>query len=336
MKVLRWILLTLLGLVAFILIIALFLPKEVKIISETEINLPVNKVFYSQATFYDRGEWDPWVREDTSVIINITNVQAYVGSEYSWTSGNSGAGKIVIDSIVSNEYISYTLSFEGMKQTPKVWNQFIDRDGKTFLTWGFSQHASYPAGRIFMFFMKGKLQSDYDRGLSNLKILLEEKGVQMSSLSEIVIKDIPEFNAMLAKGQATMDQLSLKMDELLLLVLAEIQQQELEIKGVSFHHFLNFDKETGNSIFEVGFPVSKSGRSTDQVKASRIKGFSALQALHTGPYSEVGISYTKIMKYISENNINASMDAWEFYLLGPETDPDESKWRTLIVFPLKK
>jgi hypothetical protein len=84
---------------------------------------------------------------------------------------------MVIDSVVPYEHIYFTLSFTGMSQKPLVWNDFTSKEGKTLLTWGFLQGTSYPVGRIFMAIMKSKIQADFDLGLSNLKKLLEDKGV---------------------------------------------------------------------------------------------------------------------------------------------------------------
>jgi effector-binding domain-containing protein len=336
MKIIRLIFFIFLGLVALILIVGLFLPKSVKIISETEINLTANKVFYSMATFSDRASWDPWVKEDTTVKISIVPVEGYVGSRYSWTSKNSGSGEMVIDSVVINHHISLTLSFDGMSTKPHVWNDFYDRGDKTLVSWGFYQDASYPVGRIFMAFMKSKLQTDYDKGLANLKSHLEEKGVNMSSLSEILVENVPPFYAFVSEGKGRMDEISSKMPALFSLVASSIKAQGLEITGPPFNHYIYFDSSKGISVFAVGFPVNKPGKSTAEVKSVFVPGFSALEAIHNGPYSEFGDSYAKFMKHIEEKNIKVNMETWEFYLSDTMKERDEMKWKTLIAFPLKK
>lgn len=335
MKIVRWIFFTFLGLVALILIVALFLPKSVKILSETEINLPAKKVFYSMATFTGRGSWDPWVEEDTTVKISIASVDGYVGSRYSWTGEKSGSGEMVIDSVVVNHHLSLTLSFEGMTQKPRVWHDFYDRGDKTLVSWGFYQDASYPAGRIFMAIMKGKLQADYDRGLANLKSYLEENGVNMSSLSQILVEQVPSFYAFVAEGKSRMDEISSKMPGLYALVASSIKSQGIEITGPPFTRYIYFDSSTGISDFAVGFPVNKPGKSTREVKAVFVPEFSALEAIHTGPYTEFGDSYEIFMKHIKEQKLNVNMETWEFFLSDPMKERDEMKWKTLIVFPLK-
>jgi effector-binding domain-containing protein/uncharacterized protein YndB with AHSA1/START domain len=335
MKIVRWIFFIFLGLVALILIVGLFLPKSVKILSETEINLPAKKVFYSLATFTDRGSWDPWVKEDTTVKTSILPLEGYVGSRYRWTSEKSGSGEMTIDSVVINHHISLTLSFKGMSRKPHIWYDFYDKGDKTLVSWGFYQYATYPAGRIFMAIMKGKLQADYDRGLANLKSHLEENGVEMSSLSKILVEQVPSFYAIVAEGKSRMDEISSKMSGLYALVASFIKSQGIEITGPPFTRYIYFDSSTGISDFAVGFPVNKPGKSTREVKAVFVPGFSALEAIHTGPYSEFGDSYEIFMKHIQENKLNVSMETWEFYLSDPTKEKDEMKWQTLIAFPMK-
>jgi len=335
MKVLKSFLLILIGLVALILVIALFLPKEVKIVSETEINLPVNKVFYSLATFSDHASWDPWIGDDSTVQTEITRVDGYVGTKYSWKGEKTGSGELVIDSLTLNKYLYFTLSIGEMSQKPLVWNDLEEKDGKTLLKWGFSQDASYPAGRIFMAIMKNKLVSDYNRGLANLKSLLEEKGVMMSSLTDMAIKDIPGFAALVVPGRASMAELDSMLPSIFGNILKISGEEGLEISGLPFVHYLGYDEATDMSDFEAGYPVNKTGKAKPGIKSIIVPTFSALTALHKGPYDELDNSYGIMMQYITEQNITAANEAWEFYQTDPELVPDEMEWRTVIAFPLK-
>jgi effector-binding domain-containing protein len=335
MKILKWILLIVIGLIGLILVIALFLPKTLRIVSETEIIMPVEKVYYSLVTFTDRKSWDPWVSKDTTSRVTVTPVEGHVGTKYSWTSKNSGSGEMVIDSVVKNKYISLTLSFTGMSQKAQVWHDFIPGKGTAKVSWGFSQDASYPMGRIIMALIKGKLQADYDRGLGNLKKLLEEKGIEMSTLSPILVEKIPPFYAMINKGTGKLSELGPKMEEMFRDLSATIKAQRIEIVGPPFNHYLFFDANTGISVFEIGFPVNKAGKSSDGIQSIIVPGFSALEAIHTGPYTDFGSSYEKFIRHIAENNYKVATGTWEFYLTDPVTVPDEMKWKTLIAYPLK-
>lgn len=336
MKILKSVLLVIIGLALLVMLIALFLPGKLKIVSQKEINLPVNKVYYSLSTFADHGKWDPWLEKDSTAKIVITLSDGTVGSKYSWTSKKSGAGEMVIDSVVPGKHIALTLAFEGMNQKAYVWNDLTDNNGKTIVTWGFQQKASFPVGRIFMALIKGKLRKDYDRGLSNLKRLLESEGVRMSSLTGIVEKEVPGFDAMVASGKGSMEEISMKLGGLFGQAMAAVQEQKLQISGAPFSRYMNYDPQTQITEFEAGFPVVKAGKSKGDVKAVTVKSFTAIQAMHTGPYDEFDISYGDLMKYIQGNNISIAPESWEFYLTDPQTVNDPLKWQTIIALPLIK
>jgi effector-binding domain-containing protein len=335
MKILKWILITIVGLIALVLVVAAFLPSRVRITSETVINLPAYKVFYSLASFKDRSAWDPWITKDSTSKVTVVPVEGYAGSKFSWTSKNSGSGEMIIDSVIKNQRIVLSLSFAGMNQKASVWHDLITLGGTTKLSWGFEQDAAYPFGRLIMAIIKPKLQADYDQGLVNLKTFLEEKGVIMSSLSPILREHIPPFYAVVAEGKGTIAELSSKMSVLIEKVNESIKAQGLKIVGPPFNHYLYFEASTGVSSFEVGFPVDKPGKSIGDIRFMVVPAFSCLEAIHTGPYSEFGVSYGKFVQYIVENKLDASKEAWEFYLTDINAVPDETKWQTLIAFPLK-
>lgn len=335
MKILKWVLYIVLGLVVLVLAVASVLPKSLRIVSETEINLPVNRVFYSLATFTDRASWDPWVEKDSTTQLSIENREGYTGTKYSWTSKKSGSGMMMIDSLVDGKNIYMSLQFTGMDQKALVWHDMSFADGKTKLTWGFEQKAQFPVGRIIMALMKGSLQKDYDKGLANLKKHLEEHGVKVSRLSEILVEEIPGFYAVAIEGRGTMQDLSSRMGELVGILMNSIQEGGLEVTGTLYNHYKSFDQATGISVFDVGIPVAKPGKVKPPARMVKVESFRALEAIHTGPYNEFGISYGKFMKHISENQVPVNMEAWEFYLSDPAVVTDDMQWKTLIAFPLR-
>lgn len=334
MKVVRWIFFIILGIASLIMVVSAFLPKEVRILVSTEINLPAYKVYHSLVNFSDYEKWNPWLSKDSTAKMDITRTDGIIGSSYTWTSENSGSGKMVLDSVVANKQIWFTLSFDGMNQSPLVWHELSEQDGKTNLGWGFYQEASYPVGRIFMALMKGKLTADYELGLANLKALLEEKGVRMSTLTEIGIEEFPGTPAVVITGKGSLEEIIARQTEIYTTLMAEIQKQGLELAGVPFIHYWNYDPATELSEFEAGFPVKKTGKAIPGAKNVIIPSFKALRATHNGPYDELDDSYGQIMNYIADNNIRTNMEAWEIYITDPEVEKDEMKFVTIIAFPV--
>lgn len=59
MKVLKWIFIVLIAMLAILIVIGFAMPKETKMTTSEEINLPPAKVFHFVAGFVNRTAWDP-------------------------------------------------------------------------------------------------------------------------------------------------------------------------------------------------------------------------------------------------------------------------------------
>ena len=53
------------------------------------------------------------------------------------------------------------------------------------------------------------------------------------------------------------------------------------------------------------------------------------------PYNEFPISYGKLMEYVEVNQVETKWESFEFYHTDPESEPNVTKWQTLIAFPMK-
>ena len=96
MKLIKWIFIILACLIAAALIVAAFLPAEVSIRAEKDINLPPAKVFHAVATFSGRPLWDPWISIDSTAKTSVNFQDLYTGTRFSWTGHLTGTGDITV------------------------------------------------------------------------------------------------------------------------------------------------------------------------------------------------------------------------------------------------
>ncbi|HCC71837.1 MAG TPA: hypothetical protein DEQ09_11910 [Bacteroidales bacterium] len=177
-----------------------------------------------------------------------------------------------IDSIVPGKFVKSSIWFrsEDNKPATVTWD-FEEINGKTMVTWTMLMKSTNPFLRVMNQMFKGSLKKSFTKGLANMKSYLEEKGVSMSELVDINIKDFPAMKVLVA-----------------------------ELKIVQFEVF---------------------------------KGISGM---HLGSYDDFESSYNKLMEEARARNFELTWEAWEFYYTDPETEPDQSKWKTEIVFPVIK
>ena len=118
-------------------------------------------------------------------------------------------------------------------------------------------------------------------------------------------------------------------------IMAKINTQGLQMAGPPFSHYLSYDEETGITECLVGFPTTTRGKNSEEIEARSYPEIEVIQAMHTGPYEEIPVSYGKLMEHVEANQIDVKYESFEFYYTDPESEPNITKWQTLIAFPLK-
>lgn len=335
MKALRVILIIVVLLVAAILIVPLFSPATAEVSAETEMALKPADLFPTVASFDNRELWDPWVTQDSTTKVTIDSKPGYVGSSYSWEGEKLGAGRMEVISFVENQYIESSLWFGDVDSPSLVEWTFEPVDDGTRVVWSFSQETTYPIGRLGMMFGKIFLKKSFELGLANLKDLMESMPPKSEMLGIISSEQMPAMFALLADGAGTMETMGEQLGELYGQIYAEAGKQQLEVIGFPFVHYLDFDESTGFSNYRAGVEVKSLGSDAGNVKAFAYPEMNVVQAVHTGSYEEFTLSYDKLGAYIETNALEVVGDAFEFYMTGMMTEPDASKWETLIAFPLK-
>jgi len=335
MKALKVILIVLGTLLAIFLVVPLFTPSVATISSNIHIELTPEQVFSSVASFSNREAWDPWLEMDSTAVPKIQPVPGYVGSTYEWEGKRLGTGKMVVDSVVENEFIQSSIWFGDMPNPSTIQWTFKNMGGQTHATWTFIEETSYPLGRWRMIIGKPILKKSLDHGLENLKAYLEANPPVITGIGEIVIDTFSPVNTMVVQGPGNMNNVSVLMDEFYGKVMSEIQKQGLQVAGPPFALYTDWNDETGDFVLTAGLPVATPGKKSGDVFPRFFDEWDLVVGKHTGAYEKFGDSYAKLMKYIEDNNIETEDIAIEIYLVGPMQEPDPNKYETLIAFPVK-
>lgn len=176
MKVLKIILLVLVILVAILLVVAAFLPSDFKVARSIEINQPVQVVFNTLDNYKKQPAWDPWLPMDPEAEVVFSGPDSGVGATYSWKGKIIGSGKMTIIEIQENETIKYNLEFfEPQPMASKISWELEPTATGTRAIWTNYGTLSYPVERFMGLMLDGMLGPDFERGLNNLKNLLEQK-----------------------------------------------------------------------------------------------------------------------------------------------------------------
>ena len=175
MKILKRILLAVLGIIAIILVFALFIDKEFSLSKEIIVNKPKQQVFDYVKLIKNQEQYSVWVMKDPNIVYSGTD--GTVGAQSSWESKdkNVGVGEQQIIELKEGESMKVELRFKKpFEGTNYATNTFTSLgDNQTKVTTTFTGKSKYPMNfmNLFMNMLVGK---DMETNLNNMKTNLEK------------------------------------------------------------------------------------------------------------------------------------------------------------------
>jgi effector-binding domain-containing protein len=116
-------------------------------------------------------------------------------------------------------------------------------------------------------------------------------------------------------------------------LMSTLADQGVKPVGAVFAHHLRmppdmFDFELG---VEVAGPVKAAGR----VKPGQLPAAKVARTVYHGPYQGLPDAWGEFVTWMKANDHEQAEDLWEVYLVGPQSSPDPTNWRTELNRPLK-
>lgn len=180
MKIVKWILIVVVVLIAIPLIIALFLKKDYTIEREVTINKSKQVVFDYIRYLKNQDNFSKWAKMDPQMKKDYRDTDATVGFVSAWSSDKKdvGKGEQEIKNIKEGERIDLEIRFiEPFASTSQAYftTQAVSPE-QTIVKWGFNGHMSYPMNIMLLCMnMEEMVGTDLQIGLDNLKAILEKQ-----------------------------------------------------------------------------------------------------------------------------------------------------------------
>lgn len=193
MKLLKYIFITLVIIIAIPMLLALFVKNDYAIESEVIINRPKDQVFDYIKYLKNHDDFNTWAQQDTLMRKSYEGTDGKVGFVYKWESDSSdvGSGEQEIKAISDGDRIDYQLRFiEPMESTSTAYmSTEMLSEVKTKVRWGFEGHMDYPLNALLLFMdMESMLKEDLQKGLNALKIHLEAQPSVTAMGTKIYLK----------------------------------------------------------------------------------------------------------------------------------------------------
>lgn len=163
--------------VALVLIIPLFISKDMNYEKSIFIDASISQVWTNVSCLAAMDKWSPWNARDPNMEQSLTGIDGTVGAKQSWVSNvkNVGEGSQTITGITEPKSLETRLEFiKPFKSVADAYVRLNEENNKTKVTWGFKSQMPYPMNimKLFMNFEKN-MDNDFGAGLGKLKSICE-------------------------------------------------------------------------------------------------------------------------------------------------------------------
>lgn len=338
-KLITKLLLALVGLVLLIVIVGIFLPRQVRVQRSLSMNAPTDVIYGEINNLKSWPKWSAWHRLDPKMEITYAGPEAGPGASYSWKSTHKDVGNGTM-SITSGAADSIATQMDFMEHGKASATFRFTKDGNaTKVTWTMlSDMGSNPVAKLFGFlFMDKMVGSDFEKGLHNLDSVsaIDMKNKQAGVVTYQIqnVKVEPVMCMTVRRSCSSVDSIGSFLGSMYGEIGASMGKQGIQLSGPVFaiYHVFSPDKID----FEAGVPCDKMGKDDGNVKARQLPAVNALCIDYYGPYNAMKPAYDQLQSYIKTNSKEVSGSPWEVYVGDPGKEKDPSKVLTKIYYPVK-
>lgn len=176
MKILKFLGLGLLALLAVLLIGGWLLPSTFSVSRSVQIAAGPDKIYPLVAAPKAWRQWSVWNRRDPAMAIEYSGPAAGAGAVWAWKSITEGDGKMSFTAAEPPKRVAYDLYFPDFGTTSSGEFRFEPQaNGATQVTWLMNgDMGKNPLFHWMALFADGMVGKDFEAGLANLKVVAEK------------------------------------------------------------------------------------------------------------------------------------------------------------------
>lgn len=338
MKILKFILFALIGIMFTFLVSNFFFDKAFNVQSSVKIKTSPYVVFDQVENFENWPNWDPWMAADSTVVISLDNNNVNKeGAVRKWNSDHSGDGYLTQ---LSNEYIKQLDYDIHIDNSPPFYTTFyFESDTTTGVVVSWRHHGELPfLSRVFGPFMKKMIKNDQINGLKNLKIYCESLP---SKTSEISLKTFYKKKELSIEDSCSVTDFEQTLSENYRSIFVMLAENGIMPTSSPFVQYIRFPDQPGEDaivVYKAGVFIEtpiEANTITNNAKYYETSETTSLQAIHHGDHRTINDTHQKIKEYCLRNNFKILNLPYEVYLSDPNLTPNASDWKTRVIYQIE-
>ena len=325
--------LVVLGVLIVVLVVFLLTqPDETTIERSISINAPAAVVFEQVNGLKNWESWSYWKKQDPTMVNAYGEQVAGTGAWYSWTSENSGTGRLEITETVPNQVINTKIEFDGQGQGRGYW-KFEEIDGATQVTWGFISDADGNLiGRFFNLMLDGMIAPSFEQGLSEIKSIAEATPTSSLPITTKHISGGPVLGISGESASTDSEAVGASMALGFGQVMEYMNQNNIKQRGMPGAIYTSMDPVVMTCVIGVAEGTEGSG---DIVALQSYEG-KVVEGIHKGDYANLSESHAELTRYMQDNALEPAGAPFEVYATDPGIVTDTTQWVTYIFYPFSR
>lgn len=327
MKVLKFIGLTLVTIIALYLIIAAVSSKDVVIERTTEYTQSPEEVFAAVNDFNQYGKWNAWFMMDPNVEYEITGTGKNIGDVWSWKSSmpEVGVGKMTHVSAEPGKAILNDMTFEGMDAASQdVWTFEETENGGTAVTWKAEMEAPFMARPFFGTMMEAMIGPLFDKSLSTL-----EEHLNNMEWAGFTQEKAGPFNYIYIQENIPVTEIGEAYGKNIAELFAFLGKNGIEPAGAPMSIYHSWGDSTK---FDVAIPVADEVKVKGNIMQGEIAEGNAVTYMHIGSYEASEAVHYKMDDYLKKMELTHISPVVEVYYNNPSDTPAEELETKIIYF----
>lgn len=159
------------------------LDKAYNVSRSVVINAQPETISATVSNFETWPEWSAWFEKDSTMSAQFKGQTSGAGASYSWTSETQGGGNMTILTYEAGVSMTTEINFDGQGSSNGYW-RFTPTESGTEVVWGFKGEMPF-----FMRWMGAAMDEfvgpDFEKGLGNLKVLVEHARQEATTADEL-------------------------------------------------------------------------------------------------------------------------------------------------------
>lgn len=175
MKVLKYLLLAVVGLLMFLYLGGMAISSKFHVERSLQIQAPPERVYALIADPREWKGWSAWNKRDSAMAIEYSGPASGAGAVWAWKSKTQGDGKMTFTAAEPSKRLAYEIFFPDFGTTSSGELRLEAVQGGTRITWVMDGDiGSNPLFHWMTLFSDRMVGRDFDEGLQGLKQLAEK------------------------------------------------------------------------------------------------------------------------------------------------------------------